>query len=168
MRITLATADDAGAIAAVRVAAADRLTRDFGDGHWSLHTNEGAVLRDVRASTVLAAREGGAIAGTLTLQKKKPWSIDASFFTPCARPLYLVNMAVVPERQRCGIGRALLAEAAAVARILGAGALRLDAYAGPAGSGEFYRRCGYSDAGGSSYRGIALLYFELMMTGVPE
>ena len=167
MRITLANADDAAAIAAVRAAAADRLTRDFGDGHWSAHTNESAVLRDVKVSTVLVAREGGSIAGTLTLQKKKPWSIDAALFTPCARPLYLVNMAVVPERQRSGIGRALLADAAAVARTLGAGALRLDAYAGPAGSGAFYRRCGYTDAGRAVYRGIALLYFELM-TGVAE
>jgi GNAT superfamily N-acetyltransferase len=160
--ITTATEDDAAAIVAVRVAAADRLTREFGDGHWSAHTNESAVLRDIKMSAVLVARDGAAITGTLTLQKRKPWSIDNGYFTPCARPLYLVNMAVTPDCQRSGIGRALLAHAADVARTLGAGVLRLDAYEGPAGSGGFYRRCGYRATGGKSYRGVPLLYFELM------
>jgi GNAT superfamily N-acetyltransferase len=160
VRITTASLEDAAAIAGVRVAAADRLTRDFGDGHWSAHTNDAAVERDIKASLVLAARARGAIVGTVTLQKKKPWSIDNSYFTPCARPLYLINMAVLPERQRTGIGRALLAEALAAARAFPADALRLDAYDAPAGSGEFYRRCGYTERGGKSYRGVPLLYFE--------
>src|SRR5688572_25100372 len=94
VRITPASPDDAAAIAAVRVAAAERLTREFGDGHWSAHTNEAAVLRDMKASRVLATRDGDAIVGTLTLQTKKPWAIDPAYFTPCEKPLYLINMAV--------------------------------------------------------------------------
>ena len=113
MQFTPVTAHDAAALAAVRVAAAERLTRDFGEGHWSAHTNEAAVLRDIKASRVLAVRERGEIVGTLTLQTKKPWSIDLSYFTPCAKALYLINMAVTPERQRSGLGRALLVEALA-------------------------------------------------------
>jgi len=158
---------DAAAIAAVRVAAADRLTRDFGDGHWSAHTNDAAVARDIRAATVLVARDRDTIVGTLTLQTRRPWAIDPQFFTPCRKPLYLVNMAVTPDRQRSGIGRALLMEAFSEACKCSAHALRLDAYDGPAGSGGFYRRCGYIPVGGKSYRGVPLLYFELM-TGVPE
>ncbi|HUQ86152.1 MAG TPA: GNAT family N-acetyltransferase [Vicinamibacterales bacterium] len=156
------TTTDAAAIAAVRVAAADGLTREFGEGHWSAHTNEAAVLRDIRASRVLAVRAGADIVGTLTLQKKKPWSIDVSYFTPCAKPLYLINMAVAPEQQGRGFGRALLAEALDVARSLSADALRLDAYDSVAGAGDFYRKCGYTHVGGRSYRGVPLLYFELM------
>jgi GNAT superfamily N-acetyltransferase len=114
---------------------------------------------------VLAARDGGQIVGTLTLQKKKPWAIDTAFFTPCAKPLYIINMAVTPTRQRSGVGRALLAEALVAARAYSACALRLDAYDLPAGSGGFYQRCGYTVVGGKSYRGVPLLYFELM-TGV--
>ena len=167
MRITPATLDDAAAIAAVRVAAADQLTREFGDGHWSAHTNHASVARDINASTVLVARDRETIAGTLTLQAKRPWAIDPQYFTPCTKALYLVNMAVRPERQLSGIGRALLAEAVKTARAFPANALRLDAYQGPAGSGEFYRRCGYTAVGGKSYRGVPLLYFELM-TGVSE
>ena len=156
------TTDDAAAIVAVRIAAADRLTRDFGDGHWSAHTNEDAVVRDIKASRVLAIRDRGEIIGTLALQTRKPWAIDVSYFTPCKKALYLINMAVAPDRQRGGAGRALLAEALTLARSFPADAIRLDAYDSLAGAGDFYRKCGYRQVGSKSYRGVPLLYFELM------
>jgi GNAT superfamily N-acetyltransferase len=120
------------------------------------------VLRDLKVSRVLAARDGPAIVGTLTLQTKKPWAIDAAYFTPCTKALYLINMAVTPGRQRSGVGRALLDHAVAVARAFPAEAIRLDAYDAPAGAGEFYRKCGYAPRGGKVYRGNPLLYFEQM------
>jgi ribosomal protein S18 acetylase RimI-like enzyme len=163
VRISLSTPDEAAAIAAVRIAAAERLTRAFGEGHWSAHTNDAAVLRDMKVSRVLAARDRGQIVGTLTLQTKKPWSIDVSYFTPVNKPIYLINMAVAPDRQRSGIGRALLDEALAVARSIPADAIRLDAYDSPAGAGEFYRKSGYRQVGAKSYRGVPLLYFELLL-----
>jgi GNAT superfamily N-acetyltransferase len=156
------TPADAAAIAAVRVAAADRLTRDFGDGHWSAHTNEASVLRDIKASRVLAIGIRDRIVGTLTLQTKKPWAIDVLYFTPCRKALYLINMAVAPDHQRLGVGRALLDEASRVARSFPADAIRLDAYQSAAGAGPVYRKCGYTHVGGATYRGVPLLYFELM------
>jgi ribosomal protein S18 acetylase RimI-like enzyme len=165
LRFSTATRADAAAIADVRVAAAEQLTRDFGHGHWSSITNEAAVLRDLKVSTVLVARDRGKIVATLTLQTKKPWAIDAGYFTACTKPLYLINMAVHPRRQRRGIGRALMTEALRVARERAAGAIRLDAYDADAGAGEFYRRCGYRQAGKKTYRGQPLVYFECM-TGV--
>ncbi|HWI20261.1 MAG TPA: GNAT family N-acetyltransferase [Vicinamibacterales bacterium] len=149
-------------IAAVRVAAADRLTRDFGDGHWSAHTYDGAVMRDIAVSRVLVARSGEAIVGTLTLQTKKPWAIDLEYFTPVKKAIYLINMAVAPDHQRTGVGRALLERALLAARGIPAQAIRLDAYDGPAGAGKFYSKCGYTPRGGKIYRGTPLLYFELM------
>ena len=157
-----ATASDAPAIADLRVAAADKLTRDFGHGHWSSQTNDAAVLRELKASTVLVARDRGRILATLALQTKKPWAIDVTYFTPCKKALYLINMAVHPRRQRRGIGRALMTEALRVARELPAGAIRLDAYDADAGAGEFYRRCGYRETGRKTYRGVPLVYFECM------
>ncbi len=157
-----ATPSDAAALAAVRIAAADRLTRDFGEGHWSAHTNEASVLRDIKVSHVLAIRDRGRIVGTLTLQTKKPWAIDVACFTPCRKALYLINMAVDPERQRSGVGRMLLDAAATVARAFPADAIRLDAYDSAAGAGGFYRKCGYTQVGGKIYRGVPLLYFELL------
>jgi ribosomal protein S18 acetylase RimI-like enzyme len=120
------------------------------------------VLRDLKASRVLAARDGHTVVGTLTLQTKKPWSIDLVYFTVCNKALYLTNMAVAPDRQRTGVGRALLAEALVVARAFPAEAIRLDAYDSAAGAGDFYRKCGYRNVGGKAYRGVPLLYFELM------
>ena len=165
MRFSTATAADAAAIAALRAAAAVKLTDEFGHGHWSSLTNEAAVRRDLKSATVLVARDRGKIVATLTLQTKKPWAIDLAYFTPCKKALYLINMAVHPRRQRRGIGRALLTEAMRVARALPANVIRLDAYDADAGAGEFYRRCGYRPAGGTIYRGVPLVYFECM-TGV--
>ena len=162
MRITFANPEDAAALAAVRIAAADRLTRDFGEGHWSAHTNEASVLRDIKASRVLAVRDRGRVVGTLTLQTRKPWAIDVAYFTPCQKALYLINMAVDPDCQRSGVGRMLLDEALTAARAFPADAIRLDAYDAAAGAGGFYRKCGYTQVGGKAYRGVPLLYFELM------
>jgi GNAT superfamily N-acetyltransferase len=165
LRFERATAADAAAIADVRAAAAEQLTRDFGRGHWSSITNEPAVRRDLKAATVLVARDRHKVVATLTLATKKPWAIDLAYFTPCKKALYLINMAVHPRRQRRGIGRALMAEALRVARELNAHVIRLDAYDADAGAGEFYRRCGYRQAGKKTYRGVPLVYFECM-TGV--
>jgi ribosomal protein S18 acetylase RimI-like enzyme len=162
LQVTPATTSDAAALAAVRIAAADRLTCEFGEGHWSAHTNEASVLRDIKLSQVLAIRERGRIVGTLTLQTKKPWAIDAAYFTPCRKALYLINMAVDPNWQRSGVGRMLLDAAVTVARAFPADAIRLDAYDSAAGAGGFYRKCGYTQVGGKIYRGVPLLYFELL------
>lgn len=125
------------------------------------------MLRDMKASRVLVARDAGGIVGTLTLQKKKPWTIDLAYFTPSGTALYLTNMAVAPERQRAGVGRALLAEALTTARSLPAETIRLDAYDSVAGAGDFYRKCGYTLVGAKSYCGVPLLYFELMTGARP-
>lgn len=156
----LATTAEAAAIAGVRAAAADRLTRDFGIGHWSARADERSVLRELTSNQILIIHEGAAVVGTASLQKKKPWAIDLAYFTACGRPIYLINMAVHPEYQRRGIGRALLDYALDLARAGGADAIRLDAYDGRVGAGDFYRKCGYRLRGGKTYRKVPLLYFE--------
>jgi GNAT superfamily N-acetyltransferase len=166
LKLSKASEADAKAIATVRSAAAQKLTSDFGKGHWSSLTHEAGALRDLKTSTVVVARDGRNVVGTLTLATKKPWAIDVAYFAPCQNPLYLINMAVAPERQRIGIGRALLAEAGRVARRLKADAIRLDSYDAPAGAGGFYARCGYREAGRTRYRGVPLVYFEWMTGAV--
>ena len=163
MAIELAGESDAAAIVEVRSAAAAELTRRHGPGHWSSCPTERSVLAGMRRAKVLVARtddSGAEIVGTLRLQTKKPWAIDKSFFTPVARPLFLVDMAVTPVLQRTGVGRALLARADEVARAWPANALWLDAYDAPAGAGEFYARCGYALVGRAVYRGVPLVYYE--------
>jgi GNAT superfamily N-acetyltransferase len=112
---------------------------------------------------VFVARAGSEIVGTLRLTTRKPWAIEASCFTPCNTPLYLLAMAITPARQRQGIGKKCLEEARQLARAWPAGALRLDAYDADAGAGSFYARCGFTEVGRASYRETPLIYYELLL-----
>jgi GNAT superfamily N-acetyltransferase len=152
---------DAAEIAALRTAVAERLTRDFGAGHWSSFAAERSVLIDIKSSKVMLARQGTQLTATLRLATKKPWAIDQTYFTGSTRPLYLSDMAVAPIHQRCGIGRRCLEEAIAIARAWPADAIRLDAYDAPAGAGAFYAKCGYREVGRVTYRKTPLIYYEL-------
>lgn len=165
LSITPASGRDAAALAALRTAVADHLTRRFGHGHWSASVTERGELRSIQTSRILVAREAadGAIIATLRLATKKPWAIDRSYFTNVARPLYLTDMAVSPSHQRQGIGRRLLVEAREVAEAWPADAIRLDAYDDPAGAGPFYAKCGFREVGRATYRGVPLIYFEALI-----
>jgi ribosomal protein S18 acetylase RimI-like enzyme len=165
MKISVTTASeaDAPAIAALRTSVAEHLTRRFGKGHWSSCVSEKSVLRNIKTSRVLVMRDNQEIIGTLRLATKKPWAIDLSYFKSLSRPLYLHDMAVSPDRQRRGIGRRLVEQAKVVARAWPSEAIRLDAYDSDAGAGAFYAKCGFSEVGRKTYRGVPLVYFELML-----
>jgi len=166
LHIGFATEADAADIASVRLAANQHLTATYGSGHWSGGVTERGVLAGMRHSRVLVARRGGKgarVLGTLRLCTKKPWAIDPRYFPKARRPIYLVDMAVAPEAQRQGIGRALLEHAAKVARKWPGDAIWLDAYDAPAGAGGFYASCGYREAGRGNYKGVPLIYYELRL-----
>lgn len=116
LTLTAATMEDASAIAALRTGVAERLTRDYGQGHWSSAVSEKGVLHALRTSRVFVARHGARILATLRLATKKPWAIDRTYFTEVRKALYLLDMAVDPDLQRQGIGRRCLDEATRVAR----------------------------------------------------
>jgi GNAT superfamily N-acetyltransferase len=118
---------------------------------------------DSHRSRVVVARDDGRVLGTLRIATKKPWAIDRSFFVDVPRAIYLTDMAVDPAVQSAGIGRALLAEAEAEVRQWPGQAIRLDAYDAPAGAGDFYRKCGFREVGRVVYRGVPLVYFELLL-----
>lgn len=162
--VTTAREEDARELAALRTAVAEDLTRKFGRGHWSAAVTDRGELRSLRMARILLARDGdGALIGTLRLATKKPWAIDRSYFTSVRRPLYLTDMAVAPALQRCGIGRRLLEEAKTVAAGWPADAIRLDAYDNVAGAGPFYSKSGFREVGRATYRGVPLIYFELLL-----
>jgi len=165
MRVLVRDASDADApaIAALRSAAADRLTREFGSGHWSTPATEKGVRFGMRHSRVLLALDAGRIAGTLCLATRKPWAIDPAYFTVARKALYLTDMAVDPGLQRKGIGRELLEHAVTVARSWPADGIRLDAYDAAAGAGPFYAKCGFREVGRVTYRKTPLVYFERLI-----
>src|SRR5262245_27711301 len=140
--LTLASAADAPAVAALLTAAANTLTVQYGTGHWSHASTERGVLNAMRTSRVYLARDGDLPVATLALTTKKPWAIDTAYFTPKTRPLYLLSMAVEPGHQGRGIGSACVAAAKALCAGWPAETLRLDAYDAAAGAGRFYDKCG--------------------------
>jgi len=158
--LTLATAGDAAAVAALLTAAANHLSAVYGEGHWSRESTERGVLNAMRTSRVFVAKRGDRAIATLALTTKKPWAIDTAWFTPCARALYLLSMAVDPELQRLGIGRHAVEQAVAIAREWPADAVRLDAYDAEAGAAGFYASCGFREVGRVVYRHVPLVYFE--------
>ena len=154
---------DAPALAALRATAARDLTARYGEGPWSTEPSEHSVLGDFRHADVWVVRDEGEIVATFRLAAKKPWAIDATYFTESRRPLYLTNMAVHPAVQRRGIGRLCLLHAEEVARMRPADAIRLDAYDAGAGAGAFYARCGFREVGRLMYRTTPLVYYERLL-----
>jgi GNAT superfamily N-acetyltransferase len=159
----VATLEDAADLARLRCAAANHLTDQHGYGHWSGAITERAVLYGIRTSRVIVARSADGIVGTLRLATKKPWAIDTRYFATVRRALYLLDMAVDPRVQRQGIGRQLLDHVRAVTREWPADAIRLDAYDAAAGAGPFYAKCGFREVARISFRGVPLIYYELLV-----
>jgi GNAT superfamily N-acetyltransferase len=163
LSFTIADEPDAPEIADLRTRVGADMTRQYGRGHWSSAATASSVVSGIRTSRVVNARDGERLVGTLRLATKKPWAIDPAFFADSPHPMYLLDMAVEPLRQREGIGRALLTAAVRVVEEAGGDAIRLDAYDHVAGAGPFYARCGYRDVGHVVYRGVPLIYFELLL-----
>ena len=164
MLIKRATPAIAPAIAALRNAAADHLTKQYGKGYGSGQCSDRGVRGDMqRGGAVYVARIGRTLVGTMTLGTRKPWAIDPLYFAASRAPLYLTNMAVAPEHQRSGVGRALLEEAARIAPQWPADAIRLDAFDADSGAGPFYAKCGFRAVGRKSYRTVPLIYYELLL-----
>jgi len=107
------------------------------------------------------ARNRNRLIATLALSTKIPWAIDRKYFSASVRPLYLTTMAVSPADQRMGIGRLCIEEALRIAGEWPGDAIRLDAYDAAAGTGEFYRKCGFKEVGRATYRNVPLIYFEM-------
>ena len=163
MEITLteATEAEAPAIAELHTAVADRLTREFGRGHWSSRGfRERRPVCDAHSRLFVVRERADEVVGTLQLATKKPWAIDKSYFAPCKRPLYLTAMAVEPDSsarvsaERCSRRRS------ESPRAWPGDAIRLDAYDAAAGAGEFYAKCGFREVGRVTYRGTPLIYYE--------
>lgn len=161
--LQLAKEREAGAIAELLSAAADTLTMQYGTGHWSKHSSDRGVRWLMRIGKVYVVRESDRIVATLTLTPRKPWAIDIDHFTNVTNAVYMLSMAVAPDRQGYGVGRACVELAVEMCREWPANALRLDAYDATAGAGEFYEKCGFRRVGRITYRNVPLIYFERMV-----
>jgi ribosomal protein S18 acetylase RimI-like enzyme len=164
LELEAAGESDAGEVYALKRAVAEDLTARFGKGPWSPYGTLRGTATNVRTPTLWIARREGRLAAMLRLATRKPWAIDTKYFSAARSPLYLTDMAVAPDLQRMGIGRACLVEAERIALESAADAIRLDAYDADAGAGGFYARCGYRDVGRASFRKTPLVYFERILS----
>lgn len=174
MKLSFATAteSDAPELAALHAAASEDLTNRFGPGFWSSPPSERGILAKMRkpkfSRTLIArsmvARSNPHLVGTLRLHTMKPWAIDTTYFTAAKQPLYLTGMAVHPNFQRKGVGRLLLREVEAIARVWPANAIRLDAFDSAAGAGPFYAKCGFREVAHVIYKKNPLIYFERILS----
>jgi GNAT superfamily N-acetyltransferase len=158
-----ATLADIAVIAALQNAAAGALTARFGAGHWSMLTTERGAALAQRHARVRLGRDGRRVLTVLCLATKKPWAIDVTHFTPVKRPLYATGMTVSVAAQGQGLGRRAIEDARRVAKTWPADAIRLDAYDAAAGAGVFYERCGFTERGRVVYKGVPLVYYEIVL-----
>jgi GNAT superfamily N-acetyltransferase len=163
LKLVLASADDIPELVAMRTRVSLDLAKRFGEGFWAGRPSEGSERFLMRTGQVHIARHRGKLIATLALTTRKPWSIDVKNFRPSARPLYVRAMAVDPAQQRKGAGRKCLAEARRIAEEMGRDAIRLDAFDCPAGAGEFYRKCGFTEAARVVYKGVPHIDFEMLL-----
>jgi GNAT superfamily N-acetyltransferase len=164
LRYRDATAKDAPAIAGLQNAVAGALTARHGPGPWSWLVTERAAGQSLRQARLRLGVDGRHVLTVLRLATKMPWAIDASYFTPVRRPLYLTGMAVSVAHQGQGLGRLALDDAYLVAEAWPADALRLDAFDAKAGAGGFYARCGFTERGRVVYKGDPLVYYERLVS----
>ena len=162
LRFRDATTKDVAAIAGLLNATAGALTARFGEGRWSSMTSERSVELSLQHARLRVGVEKKRILTTLRLAPKKPWAIDIAYFTPARRPLYLTGMAISVAHQGHGFGRLAIEDACATAMAWPADAIRLDAYDAPAGAGEFYAKCGFTERGRVVYKGNPLVYYEML------
>ena len=111
----------------------------------------------------LIEAEGTAV-GTLRLTDRKIGFYHSAWFARPDDPAgYLLDMAVHPDQQRRGVGRRAMQMMERLAQQAGLQAVRLDAYQGPAGAGDFYKKCGYALVHKGEMRGVGLEYFEKLL-----
>lgn len=159
----LANRADTADILSVRLAAADKLTVKHGSGHWSLVSATTTIRKQIDTNLVYVARKDQ-IVGTYMLDKRKIGFYRKDWFAhPNDPSLYLTNMAVAPEFQLMGTGRAIMAEIERFAREQDRLAIRFDAYDSPAGAGPFYKKCGYERVHRGSVGYTTYTYFEKVL-----
>lgn len=161
LEIYQAGAEAAEDVRFVRAEAAAALTRDHGAGHWSVVSTLRTIRKHAADGRVFAAENDGNVIGTFVLSHRKIGFYRQSWFEHPRDPAcYLTDMAILPSEQRRGVGSQCMREIERLAQERELLAVRLDAYAGDAGAGAFYRKCGYRRVHCGRVRAVALEYYE--------
>lgn len=146
---------DAAAVAAVLGEGKASLAK-LGISQWQngAYPSYRDVVRDVEQGISYLAEDNGIIVGTMALSFEGDATydiIDGAWLTASttASPRYatLHRTAVSRAARRRGVMRALLAEAARIARDEGAESLRIDTHPGNTPMRQLLTRCGFAECG---------------------
>ena len=143
MDIRRARRDEAPALAALAERAYERYVERIGRRPAPMDADYPAL---VDAGEVFVAHESGTIAGLIVLIRKPDH-------------LFVENIAVDPERQSRGVGRALLTYADQAAREAGLIELRLYTNAAMTENLAIYPHLGWHETGRRTERGFERIYF---------
>ena len=163
LKLVLVSADDIPELVAMRARVSQKLAKKFGEGYWAGRPTEGGERFLMRIGQVYIARYRGKLIAALAITTRKPWSIDVKNFRASAKPLYCGRWRWTRLKQRKGVGRQCIAEVRRIAADMGRDAIRLDAFNCPAGAGEFYRKCGFTEAARVVYKGVPHIDFEMLL-----
>ena len=144
-----ARADEAGAIVAL-------LHRAFGQYRGKLEPESGALSENtdtissvMSGGTILVAVRDNGIAGCVAVRRKADFA-------------HAGRLAVDPGARSMGVGRALMAEAEAMARRMGAGRLRVDVRLALTENRAFFRALGFAEGAYRCHPGFSRpIYVEL-------
>jgi len=140
---------------------AEKLTKEFGEGHWSKVYTLGTWQRRCEEKDVYLCRDRGKIVATFTLSERKPTYVSKRKFTkPNEKFLWLSNLFVHASKQRRGYGRKCLKKCREIAARENAKWVWFDAYAAKAGASVFYEKCGCKRVDETS-EWIGLFIFEM-------
>lgn len=139
--------------------------RDLKDRRGLLHWDPPYPLDRLRADavqrSVYAVREGQRTVATFTVGTAAPRYYDLTVWAaPDARALYVNRLAVWPELQGQGTGRASMALVEELARAAGCEAVRLDASERDPLLLAFYEGAGYERRGALGSDADPFVYFE--------
>jgi GNAT superfamily N-acetyltransferase len=113
------------------------------------------------AFTAGAPQPRGRIVGTFTVGERPIACYSPSLWSvPSASALYLNRLAIVPDLQGRGLGRACMAEVERLAALRDSAFVRLDAVTAHAALCDFYRRLGYLERGPFDNLGVPVTCFE--------
>jgi predicted N-acetyltransferase YhbS len=109
----------------------------------ALHLTADSLREKSLQETAFLAHEAGQIVGCIFCKLESPYS------------LYVGKLAVLPEKQGRGIGRALLSEAEGLAVQSGCTTLRLETRIELLGNHRFFRSCGFEIRALKSHAGYS-------------
>ncbi len=164
-----AEAGDAKAVATMRIAANEKLTRLLGPGPWTRKIHVGSIrerIRDadvetLRRSTLFVLSDGDDTLGSVIVSTYSPGFWKQMYWQEGrAHALGVFNLVVHPDVQSQGLGKRVMNEVERLAQAHSLAYVRLDAYAFNPYSVGFYRAIGYDERAQIDLRGCDLVLFE--------